>query len=304
MQGRRPVQERVVLRRRLRQAGQQRRLGEVQAGHRGVEEHVRRRGHPVRGLAPDGAVGDVVEVAAQDPVLAVAGLELLSQLGLHDLVLEVVLGLDASRHVDVVDQLHGQRGRALQAATVDRILDRRAQDALVVERAVLVEAPVLDRDRGLLEDVGDPAPGDRVADVRGVDVAQRAFRPRRRSETVSPEAAGCSSLRLGADCATLTTQPTTASAPTATAQKVSTPVRATRRPSVDPRLRRRRRCRSRRLMESVAWVTVVAWGTTATVVGRTRQCSFRAVSSRHLRLLPAARIRARSWPALPPVARC
>src|SRR6202161_4241061 len=57
--------------------------------------------------------------------------------------------------------------------------------------------------------------------------------------------------RLGADWATLTTQPAIDTAPTVTAHTISTTVNATNRFSGDPRLRRRRRCRSRRLIGSV-----------------------------------------------------
>ena len=87
-------------------------------------------------------------------------LQLLGQLGLDDLVLEVAVGAQMrSGRYDVVDELHRQRRGALQAgAAVERVLDRRAHDALVVERAVLVEAPVLDRDRRLLEPARDLGP--------------------------------------------------------------------------------------------------------------------------------------------------
>src|ERR1700744_270505 len=66
-----------------------------------------------------------------------------------------------------------------------------------------------------------------------------------------PGRCGCSELRLGADCATLMTQPAIASAPTVSAETINTAVRAKNRLRGDPRLRRRRRCLSRRLIE---WV--------------------------------------------------
>ncbi len=166
--------ERVVVRGRLGQAGQQRILGEAQLLDRLVEEHLRRGGDAVRGLAADGAVGHVVEVVVEDPVLGVRCLELLGELGLDDLVLQIMVEPVAVRQVGVVDELHGQRRRALQAvAALDRVLDGGADDALVVERPVLVEAPVLDGDRRVLEHLGDARAGDRGVDRLGIDIAQR-----------------------------------------------------------------------------------------------------------------------------------
>ena len=168
------VQEGVVVRRRLGQAGQQRVLGQAQLLDRLVEEHLRSGGDAVGGLAADGPVGHVVEVVVEDPVLGVLGLELLGELGLDDLVLQIVCCPVAVRQVGVVDELHGQRRRALQAvAALDRVLDGGADDALVVQRAVLIEAPVLDGDRRVLEHLGDAGAGDRGVDRLGPDVAQR-----------------------------------------------------------------------------------------------------------------------------------
>ena len=168
------VDERVVFRRRLRQAGQQRRLRQRQLPHRLVEEHLRGRLDAVRGLAADGSVRDVVEVVGEDPVLGVHPLQLLGELGLDDLVLEIMVGPQVLGQVDVVDELHGQRRGALQAVpAVDGVLDRRSDDPLVVERSVLVEAAVLDRDRRLLEPARDLRPLDRGADRRRPDVAER-----------------------------------------------------------------------------------------------------------------------------------
>ena len=58
--GRGGVEERVVLRGRLGQARQQRRLLEVQLGGRLVEEDSRGRLHADGGLPAEGAVGDAV----------------------------------------------------------------------------------------------------------------------------------------------------------------------------------------------------------------------------------------------------
>ena len=168
------MQERVVFRRRLGQAGQERELSQAQLLHRLVEEHRRRGGHAVGGLAAHRPVRDGVQVAVEDPILGVLALELLGELGLDDLVLEIVLVLVAVGEVGVVDQLHRQCRGALQAvAALDRVLDGGADDALVVQRAVLVEAPVLDRDGRFLELLGDAVARDRGVDRRRPDVAQR-----------------------------------------------------------------------------------------------------------------------------------
>jgi hypothetical protein len=75
--------------------------------------------------------------------------------------------------IDVVDELHRQRRGALQLLTVDSILDRGADDALVVERAVLKEPPVLDRHRRLFDDLRDLAAGQRRVHARRPDVPER-----------------------------------------------------------------------------------------------------------------------------------
>jgi len=113
------IDERVVLRGRLRQAGQQRHLGQVELLDGLIEEHLRSRAHADRRLAPHGAVGNIAQVVVEDPVLAVALAQLLGQLGLNDLVLEVVVGgVVRPVQVAVVDQLHRERGRSLQRAAL------------------------------------------------------------------------------------------------------------------------------------------------------------------------------------------
>ena len=79
------------------------------------------------------------------------------------------------REVHLVDQLLRQRRGALErVALPEQVLDAGAQDALVVERAVLIEAPVLDRDRGLLEALRDLRRRHVGRDRVGVDVAEQA----------------------------------------------------------------------------------------------------------------------------------
>src|ERR1700760_3057559 len=58
--------------------------------------------------------------------------------------------------------------------------------------------------------------------------------------------------RFGAECATSSTQPAAAAAPIATAHTTSSTPTPITRPSGKPRLLRRRRCRSRRL--------IIRWG--------------------------------------------
>ena len=85
------VEERVVVRGRLGQPGQQRGLAQRQPRGRLVEEDARRGLDADRRLPAHGAVGHRVDVLVDDPQLAgaarVAVLELLGQLGLADLAL-------------------------------------------------------------------------------------------------------------------------------------------------------------------------------------------------------------------------
>src|SRR4051794_916349 len=124
------VQERVVLRGRLRQAGQQRRLAQLEVGGRLVEEDARRGLDADRGLAADGPERDAVEVLREDPELALAPgvevLEVLGELGLADLSLEGALLL---ARVEVAHELHRQRRAALDLVAVLEVLYARAHDA-------------------------------------------------------------------------------------------------------------------------------------------------------------------------------
>ncbi len=171
------VEERVVVGGRLRQTGQQRRLAQRQPRGRLVEEDARRGLDADRRLAAHGAVGHRVDVLVDDPQLAgaagMAVLELLGQLGLADLAL--VAGHAVPRalaRVEVAHELHGQRRAALDVLLGLEVLDRGADDALEVHALVLVEAPVLDGDRRLADDVGDLVGVHRRAQDVGVDEAQ------------------------------------------------------------------------------------------------------------------------------------
>lgn len=157
------VVDRVVARRRLDEAGQHRRLLQLQV--LGVLGEVALGGRldPV-GLLPEERD---VEVVLQDLLLAEFLLDLDRVLELTHLAAQGLLGGlgDLLRVVarlldeDVLHVLLGEGRGALRGAALLHVAVHRAQDALEVHRAVLVEARVLDRD-------------DRVLHVRG-DVLER-----------------------------------------------------------------------------------------------------------------------------------
>src|SRR2546430_17431933 len=86
---------------------------------------------------------DGVHVRAEDPVLRLVLRELDRQTRFLDLSLERSL----ARDVEVADELLRDRRAPLDDPARAEVLDRSADDPLVVDTAVLVEAPVLDRDR-------------------------------------------------------------------------------------------------------------------------------------------------------------
>ena len=179
------VAHRAVERRRLRQPRQERRFGQVQIARRPPEVHARRGVDADRLLPPDRPEADVVQVARQDPVLRVALLHLARERGLLDLALERALRVQVERP----DQLHRDRRAALDDRVRGDVLRRGTQDRGVVDAAVLVEAPVLDRDHRLLHrrrDVGrrhglaqlDRRDEAQPLAVGGVDDRVRRPRPR------------------------------------------------------------------------------------------------------------------------------
>ena len=143
----------------LHEAGKRRRLEQVEVLGVLGEEVARGR------LDAEGAVAEVgdVEVALEDPVLAVVLLEGdrvaeladLARVGLLGRGLALLVGL---RLVEqrLLDHLLGDRRAALHRAAVGLVGDEGADGALEVEGAVLVEAVVLDRDDRL-----DHGPRDR-----------------------------------------------------------------------------------------------------------------------------------------------
>jgi hypothetical protein len=122
-----------------------------------------------RRLSVDGPVRDVVQVLLEDPLLRPLLLELLGHLGLADLALEV-----ARRVLDVerADELLGDRGPALDRLARGDVLHAGADHALEVDSLVLVEAPVLDRDRRLPDRDRHVLPHDRRALLGRLDVAE------------------------------------------------------------------------------------------------------------------------------------
>src|SRR5439155_16945124 len=121
---------------------QQRRLGERELLGRLVEVDPRRLLDAVRSVAEV----DRVQVRGQDPLLLPALLELPGERRLAHLPPERPL----APHAGVLDELLRDRRAALDDAFAADVRPERAHDAANVDAAVLVEAPVLGRDDGLL----------------------------------------------------------------------------------------------------------------------------------------------------------
>ena len=160
---------RGVVRGRLRQAGEQRRLVQVELLEPLGEEDPGRGLDADRRLPADRAVRDRVEVLVEDPLLGVGLLELLGELGLADLALVGALARDVER----AHELHRDRRPALDGLARREVLHGRAHDALVVDALVLVVALVLDRDRRVLDHLRDFLGGHRQMQVVGLDPAER-----------------------------------------------------------------------------------------------------------------------------------
>ena len=155
------MQHRVVQGRRLREAGEQRRLHQRQVLRRLRE--VRLRG----GLDTVGVVAevDLVHPGGEDALLRPVAAELDRQAGLLDLPLERPL----PRDVEVADELLRDRRAALDHLALVQVAPGGAEDALVVDAAVLVEAAVLDGDRRLRHPRADLLQRHRLAVVLGRD---------------------------------------------------------------------------------------------------------------------------------------
>src|SRR6185437_7411612 len=77
------------------------------------------------------------------------------------------------RDVEVADELLGDRRAALNDLARAEVPDRRANNPLVVDATVLVEAAILDRDRGLRHPGAHLREGDRLAVLLGGNRAQQ-----------------------------------------------------------------------------------------------------------------------------------
>ena len=137
---------RRIIGRRLEQAGQHRRFGEVDVGDLLAEIVFGRRRDAEIAAAHIGAV----EIELEDLVLGVVPLEPDGEEGFLDLALEGALGAEEQ----VLGQLLGDRGAALRAVIALGVVDQRAQRADDVDAEMVVEAPVLGGERRLDEIVG------------------------------------------------------------------------------------------------------------------------------------------------------
>ena len=161
------MQHRVVQGGRLREAGDQRRLDHRQVLRRLREVSLRGRLDAVGVVAEV----DLVHPGGEDALLRPVATELDRQAGLFDLPLERPL----PRDVEVADELLRDRRAALDHLAPVQVAPGGADDALVVDAAVLVEAAVLDRDRRLHDPRADLLQRHRLA------VVLRRDRPEQRA---------------------------------------------------------------------------------------------------------------------------
>ena len=105
-----------------------------------------------RGLDAVGAVPEIdgVQVLGEDLVLRPLALEVIGERRLAQFLEHRAVALGRER---VLHELLRDRRAALRRSALQHVLHERARDAGVVDALVLVEAPVLDRDHGVL-DVG------------------------------------------------------------------------------------------------------------------------------------------------------
>ena len=141
------IDDRVVRRRRLRQAGEHRRLGDGDVLQRLAEIDFARRGESIGALAER----DMVHVDLENLVLGQQALDLESQQHLVDLASKCFLG----RQVEVARDLHRDGRCALGAVTFAEVGEAGPDHAHVVDAAVLVELRVLDGEHGVLHDLRD-----------------------------------------------------------------------------------------------------------------------------------------------------
>ena len=140
------VLERVELRRRLDEAGEQRRFRQRQVGRALVEIDARGRRHAGRA----GAEIDVVQVARQDFVLAEPHVEPHRDGRLADLALQRAVALQ----VQDFHELLVDRAAALHDLAGRDVSRERPHDPAEIEPPMAVEAPVLDADHRIDERIG------------------------------------------------------------------------------------------------------------------------------------------------------
>ena len=125
-------------------------------------------------------VEDGVEVVLEDPVLRPLAVEPDGETGLDRLPLERDLVPD----VEVADELLRERRAALDDLAGADVLRERPRDPLEVDPAVLVEAAVLDRDRGQPHPLADPVQLARAGGSSPPGSSRAASRrPRRRTSS-------------------------------------------------------------------------------------------------------------------------
>jgi hypothetical protein len=149
------VPDRIVGRGVLRQAGQHGHFGDRQLVQVLVEIGASGAGKAVRALAQV----DLVHVQLEDLVLGERGLDLVRERDLVQLARQVFFAGEE----EVARHLHRDRRAAARAEAVAQVGDDGADAALEVDRAVLVETRVLDRQQRFLHQVGDLLDRDEIA---------------------------------------------------------------------------------------------------------------------------------------------
>ncbi|SAL87367.1 hypothetical protein AWB68_08380 [Caballeronia choica] len=141
------IDDRVIRRRRLRQASKHRCFGQRDVLQVLAEVDARRSREAVRALAEI----DLIHVQLEDLVLRERALDLVREQHFIDLAR---IGLLA-RQEEVARDLHRDRARALRCAAVHHIAHAGTQDAEEIDATVVVEAIVLDGEHRFLHLVGD-----------------------------------------------------------------------------------------------------------------------------------------------------
>ena len=160
----------VVVRRRLREAGEKRHLREGELVQVGNPEVGGRRRLETVGLVP---VVDLVEVHLEDLLLAEGPRRLDREDRLFDLSREGRVVAEKAG----LDELLGDRGSALRDPTTRGVRLERADDAADVDTRVRPEGLVLDRDRGVLHPLGNRIERDQLALLVGEGVKQMLSGP-------------------------------------------------------------------------------------------------------------------------------